>query len=761
MNSLFDDISIITNSIDKIKNQNNNIISEKENNFYKSLEFSDISKNEQLNEKAKEIIYKNDNNTNINNLGLNNPLNSFSKLIKLSSNKSYNNTKNKNNNKNTRFKRFRKEDLDNIPLPIFSCIYCSNDYIAFKHLSNEIISNKYLFQTSIFDLKQLNFLISYKPNNIKFIKNNKLLNIYINYSEYLKKFYKIAEINNYFNINIFKLKCLKNNKIINNTFRQLSKKYLTKDINKILKKSNNNSFLFNPNNIRNNYKNNYNKLNADIRNKKLPVGKILSPKVKRNLYSLNRYNSSLFKLNSNSNSKYEISFFGKDRSNNLDKKKKINYKFFEYENIKAKNTKIFDISGIPDLKRKINKKDIEWENNFYDIYNPIIDDDIFNKKDLVKSYNKNLNIKIDKGNNITYKYKPINEQIYIHSENNIFKYLENKKLSFFNNNKSFGSTNTSSNMNIKNMSRDKANNSFSLLLNKDLLKLSNISAINKSNFYVDMQNKITSSKSTKNENKIYGYNQTPSYSKKKLKDLYSKSEKKLIKDEEKKLIEYKNNDKKILFNYISNIKKENNYNFVLKDIIHNSKRNNLNISGNLSNISNHNQMFKKNNSNIILNTENWKKSNILLTKNNYNFKNNFFNKSLFNKYINSAHSKENEIKYNNFSENLKIKKNFENSLYKNNNHNSFYKNNILSQINNHMNIERSENEKNNKKNKLLNLKDFYKNVNKYKSNYPQHKSTHKEKFLIPKIFPKNIIENYKRNKEHILNNLKNKIKNEE
>ena len=43
-------------------------------------------------------------------------------------------------------------------MPVFSCIFCSNDTIAFKHLLQENITNKYLFQTSIYDIRDINKL---------------------------------------------------------------------------------------------------------------------------------------------------------------------------------------------------------------------------------------------------------------------------------------------------------------------------------------------------------------------------------------------------------------------------------------------------------------------------------------------------------------------------------------------------------------------------------------------------------------------------
>ena len=72
-------------------------------------------------------------------------------------------------------KKLTKKDLNNIPLPVFSCIFCSNDFIAFKHLLQETISNNYLFQASIYDIKEINKLIIYQPIIDKDDKNEKLL----------------------------------------------------------------------------------------------------------------------------------------------------------------------------------------------------------------------------------------------------------------------------------------------------------------------------------------------------------------------------------------------------------------------------------------------------------------------------------------------------------------------------------------------------------------------------------------------------------
>ena len=149
--------------------------------FEKSLEISKIT---QKDEKVKRIS-ENDNN----NIDLN--LSLECSIIKPNDNQiNVKQNINENNNiksaKTMPIKKIKKEDLDNIPLPIFECIYCSNEHVSFNHLSNEIISNKYLLQTSIWDMKQLDYLISFQPKIDKGDNTNKLLNIIINNTENLK-----------------------------------------------------------------------------------------------------------------------------------------------------------------------------------------------------------------------------------------------------------------------------------------------------------------------------------------------------------------------------------------------------------------------------------------------------------------------------------------------------------------------------------------------------------------------------------------------
>ena len=44
-------------------------------------------------------------------------------------------------------KKRTKEDLNNTPLPVFECLYCTNEKVVFQHFITENLSEKYLLQT--------------------------------------------------------------------------------------------------------------------------------------------------------------------------------------------------------------------------------------------------------------------------------------------------------------------------------------------------------------------------------------------------------------------------------------------------------------------------------------------------------------------------------------------------------------------------------------------------------------------------------------
>jgi hypothetical protein len=327
----------------------------------------------------------------------------------------------KENNKNKPKKnKITKEQLNNIPLPIFSCIYCCDEKISFNHLSNEIISREYLFQTSIFDMKQLDILITGKRTTK--INDNKLLNIVINNFENIQEFFDKKKAKNFFGSKKFVKKC-KNFEInIKKKFRmkleekvnKKKKDFYFKEIKgmyKISKNSLNNKCLFNSNSIINNYS-----YLANL----IPTGDLIQNFSDKKNNSLNSSHLSNLPLgNSKSWKKNEIGLIGKDNNKHY------------VENIIEKIDKniesdIFDFLGENDLKRKINRKDIDWEDNYYDINNPIIEDDIvevkeekekniFNYSYNIKNKNKNgsnSNIKFDNHQNINNS-----KHISINSEN--------------------------------------------------------------------------------------------------------------------------------------------------------------------------------------------------------------------------------------------------------------------------------------------------------------------------------------------------------
>ena len=487
------DISIDSISTIKVENdgeikKNNEFQAEAKNkeddfNFEKSLELSKI---EILDE-----IYKQKTDDEVNNI---NDISDYSFDKE-------NNKKNSKEKKIKKKKKIKKEELNNIPLPIFSCIFCCNEIVSFRHLSNEIISNKYLFQTSIYDIKQLDFLISGKIN--KKIDNDKLLDIILNNFENIKEFINSDKINNFFKSKKFKTKCEYNKLLIKNKFRtkfeekvnKKKKDFYFKEIKgtyKISKNSLNNKCLFNTNSLINNYSS-----LAGLIPKESELIHNLAEKQNNSITS-----SHLSNINIHGNmNKNEIGLIGKDNNKHY------------VENIVEKIDKnvesdIFDFLGENDLKRKINKKDIEWEDTYYDINNPIIKDDEINNQLFLEEdnileiinqrENKNKN---NHNKNIYNKHNTINniKSITINSENK-----SNIKMSIFNNSKSLASTNTSSNIIMK----DKENKTLSIFINKNkILNIENNSALSPRHKNIILKNLTKSSKKDVESNrfkKIFG-----------------------------------------------------------------------------------------------------------------------------------------------------------------------------------------------------------------------------------------------------------------
>ena len=104
---------------------------------------------------------------------------------------------------------YEKRDLNKIPLPIFDCIYCANEKVAFNHLIKEEFFFKYLYNAEKEDIYLIEYLIE---NNLTYIENdtnikiketfnksinmNKLKNlvkIILNNTENISKYYNINE----------------------------------------------------------------------------------------------------------------------------------------------------------------------------------------------------------------------------------------------------------------------------------------------------------------------------------------------------------------------------------------------------------------------------------------------------------------------------------------------------------------------------------------------------------------------------------------
>ena len=161
------------------ENLHNNFINEKS---FGDLTLSDIGNKDKNSIPNSQRTHENDDNHNNNQI-----INEFGNRASLGSvkledfNQMFLSKKNK--------IKLTKEDLNNIPLPLFSCIYCSNERISFKHFLNEILIKKYILLTSIYDIKQLDKILSHKFLVDKFDENDKLEDIIIKNTEYLKKYY--------------------------------------------------------------------------------------------------------------------------------------------------------------------------------------------------------------------------------------------------------------------------------------------------------------------------------------------------------------------------------------------------------------------------------------------------------------------------------------------------------------------------------------------------------------------------------------------
>ena len=425
-------------------------------------------------------------------------------------------------------KKLTREELDNIPLPVFSCIFCSNLTIAVKHLSQEIITNKYLFQASIYDIEDINKLIIYQPLIDRDNKNEKLHDIIIKSTEYLFCSYNKENLQNFFSsknyIDIY------NNELNNN------KKYFTQKIEESIVKKKKDFYFKGIKNIPKNSINNrclFNSTNSLINNCNALSGFVESIPVNINNYN---YNYITNKNNNTNNSNLSLNFNSISLNNNefgnLCKDAHTNnnnllVSIVEHiENNNENQNELEDKEEFMDLleldeekekEKKISKENISWDKNYYDIWNPDISDvedndnsenndfvdnyfkcDINDfKNNLLNNYNTNKknsgnvfinkkrkfikpnpkkrSSKINKENNETDEgqknYKLKVNLLKTKTSNNSINFKLNQKSSI-SQVKSFGSTNSSTMINLDSDCKMKNSNNFSNI--KDLSNNSQI-----------------------------------------------------------------------------------------------------------------------------------------------------------------------------------------------------------------------------------------------------------------------------------------------
>ena len=306
---------------------------------------------------------------------------------------------NENNNDNIKLKKRTKEDLNNTPLPIFDCLYCTNEKIVFQHFINEKLSKKYLLQTSIYDLNDLDKLICNKRMINKDDKNEKLLNLVIKNTEYIKIFFPKENSINYLKSNIYNYLCQKNEidhhkllkQKIEDSILRKKKEFYFKGINKIPKNSMNNKCLFNSTNS---LINNFNALSGLVE----PVQQINVNNNIKNNFTIATCSNNSINFNSLSLNNNDFNCYYKENNNMLDYIVEKIEKNEESVNLADDKEEILDFFKF-DLSRKIARKDLKWENKYYDIWNPDISSDFEeNDNDESELNSKNNNISIESKN---------------------------------------------------------------------------------------------------------------------------------------------------------------------------------------------------------------------------------------------------------------------------------------------------------------------------------------------------------------------------
>ena len=350
---------------------------------------------------------------------------------------------NKKLNKNNIKKKLTKEDLNDIPLPIFACIYCSNDYISFKHLSYEKLSSKYLYQTSVYDMKILDELIRYHHMVDTFNNKPSLLNLIFKNTEYIKKFYEKSDVISFFNSNKFQkfYTCNKRNikkhliyRLENCIIRKKNKDATNKIMNNNKATNKNVSYSkYNRDNKNHLFNDNCSYINGNIKNSN--IFGTTCPGTGYNCSSNNIISLSINNYDNNNNNNINCNI----GVNNINMMKNIIEKIEkngESESGDEGSEEFLNIFGSESqLHRKINKNKISFEENFFNIWNPDftqIDQNLDDKKGLEKSninnleLNKNGNLK-DCKNKFSIDEKNKIKENNLNKDNKIYKINNNKE----------------------------------------------------------------------------------------------------------------------------------------------------------------------------------------------------------------------------------------------------------------------------------------------------------------------------------------------
>ena len=343
--------------------------------------------------------------------------------------KNNNQIDNKKINLKRNIKKLTIEDLNNIPLPIFSCIYCSNEKIAFNHLINSNLSNKYFLQTSIYDIKILDKIIKINPIVDQWNKNSPLLDVIIKNSEFIRRYYNKSELIGIYKTQImtkiYKPYIKKNKKSIMKKLKVKSIKKRNREFN--IFKSNSNKIFFS-----NDYKPSFQKINNNnstflndnlITNKNsLTNTNCVSSSPNRGLsFSSNNIINDNINMNNNN---INIGLNQNNIMQSIMEKKEVN----EESECETEEKFLDILDNQINLKRKINKNNIRFEDNYYDIWNPQIT--TINEEENDEQNFKNHNHLREKNNKEIKKLLNL-----IHEKNRLSKININKNKDFFQNKK--------------------------------------------------------------------------------------------------------------------------------------------------------------------------------------------------------------------------------------------------------------------------------------------------------------------------------------